>query len=89
MQFDPETPSTLFVAFVDPPPERDAEFNEWYDTIHGPDALANGSFTALHRFRAVGAGHRAGTVPRASGRAGCRVRGRGLGLHRTTSASAP
>ena len=59
MQFDPETPSTLFVAFADPPPERDAEFNEWYDTIHGPDALANGSFTALHRFRAVGAGHRA------------------------------
>ena len=59
MQLDPETPSTLFVAFADPPPERDAEFNEWYDTIHGPDALANGSFTALHRFRAVGGGHRA------------------------------
>jgi hypothetical protein len=59
MAFDAQTPSTLFVAFADPPPDRDAEFNEWYDTIHGPDALANGSFTAMHRFRAVGDGHRA------------------------------
>ena len=59
MAFDAQTPSTLFVAFADPPPDRDAEFNEWYDTIHGPDALANGSFTAMHRFRAVGEGHRA------------------------------
>ena len=59
MRFDPETPSTLFVALADPPPEREAEFNEWYDTMHGPDALANGSFTAMHRFRAVGDGHRA------------------------------
>jgi hypothetical protein len=59
MELDPATPSTLFVAFADPAPERDAEFNEWYDTIHGPDALANGSFTAMHRFRAVGDGHHA------------------------------
>ena len=55
----PATPSTLFVAFADPPADRDAEFNEWYDTIHGPDASANGSFAAMHRFRAVGDGHRA------------------------------
>jgi hypothetical protein len=59
MRLDPQTPSTVFVAFADPAPERDVEFNEWYDTIHGPDALANGSFTAMHRFRAVGDGHRA------------------------------
>jgi hypothetical protein len=59
MRFDAATPSTVFVAFADPPPEREAEFNDWYDTVHGPDALANGSFTALHRFRAVGEGHRA------------------------------
>ncbi len=59
MRFDAETPSTVFVAFADPPPEREAEFNEWYDTVHGPDALANGSFTAMHRFRAVGDGPRA------------------------------
>src|SRR3954454_8207622 len=59
MRLDPATPSTVFIAFADPAPERDAEFNEWYDTVHGPDALANGSFTALHRFRAVGDGHHA------------------------------
>jgi hypothetical protein len=50
------TPSTVFVAFADPDADRDAEFNEWYDTVHGPDALANGSFNALQRFRAVGDG---------------------------------
>ena len=59
MELDAPTPSTLFVAFADPAPQQDAEFNEWYDTIHGPDALANGSFTAMHRFRAAGDGFRA------------------------------
>ena len=59
MHLEPATPSTLFVAFADPPAEREDEFNEWYDTIHGPDALENGSFTAMHRFRATGDGHRA------------------------------
>jgi hypothetical protein len=59
MELAAATPSTVFVAFADPAPGRDAEFNEWYDTVHGPDALANGSFTAMHRFRAVGDGHRA------------------------------
>jgi hypothetical protein len=58
MRLESQTPSTVFVALADPGPERDAEFNEWYDTIHGPDALANGSFTAMHRFRAVGDGRR-------------------------------
>jgi hypothetical protein len=59
MRFERDTPSTVFVALADPPADRDAEFNEWYDTVHGPDALENGSFTAMHRFRAVGEGHRA------------------------------
>lgn len=59
MRFEAKAPATLFVAFADPAAGRDAEFNEWYDTVHGPDALANGSFTALHRFRAVGDGYRA------------------------------
>jgi hypothetical protein len=39
------TPPTVFVVFADPSADREAEFNNWYDTIHGPDALANGSFT--------------------------------------------
>ena len=59
MRLDPQCPSTLFVALADPPPGREAELHEWYDTVHGPDALANGSFSAVHRFRAVGNGHRA------------------------------
>jgi hypothetical protein len=58
MDVSATTPSTLFVAFADPAADRDAEFNEWYDTVHGPDALANGSFAAMHRFRAAGDGHR-------------------------------
>jgi hypothetical protein len=58
MSFEATTPPTLFVAFADPPAARDDEFNVWYDTVHGPDALENGSFTAMHRFRAVGDGHR-------------------------------
>lgn len=59
MRFDSQCPSTLFVALADPPEGREDEFHEWYDTVHGPDALENGSFTAVHRFRAVGPGHRA------------------------------
>ena len=44
--------------FANPTPEHEAEFNRWYDEVHGPDALENGSFTALHRFRAIGPGYR-------------------------------
>ncbi len=59
MKLEAPTPRALFVVFANPAPEHEAEFNRWYDEIHGPDALGNGSFTALHRFRAVGPGHRA------------------------------
>lgn len=58
MKLEAATPRALFVVFADPKPEHEAEFNRWYDEVHGPDALENGSFTALHRFRAVGPGHR-------------------------------
>jgi hypothetical protein len=58
MQLDAQTPRALFVVLANPKPEHEAEFNRWYDEIHGPDALANGSFSAVHRFRAVGPGHR-------------------------------
>ena len=89
MHLQPTTPSTLFVALADPPAERDDEFNEWYDTIHGPDALANGSFTAMHRFRAVGGGHRAAARTSRSGRAGSRPRARrGATSHREPKRSA-
>src|SRR5690606_34032659 len=58
MQLAPHTPSTLFVVFANPTAEHEAEFNRWYDEIHGPDALANGSCLAVHRFRATGPGQR-------------------------------
>ena len=58
MQLDAQTPRALFAVFANPEPEHAVEFNRWYDEIHGPDALENGSFTAVHRFRAVGPGHR-------------------------------
>lgn len=58
MQLAPSTPRTLFVVFANPTAEHEAEFNRWYDEVHGPDALANGSFLALHRFRATGPGPR-------------------------------
>jgi len=58
MQLDAQTPNSVFVVFANPTPEHEAEFNRWYDEIHGPDALENGSFLAVHRFRAIGPGHR-------------------------------
>jgi hypothetical protein len=48
----------LFVVFAEPSPEREAEFHHWYDHVHGPDAIENGSFNALHRYRAAGPGWR-------------------------------
>jgi hypothetical protein len=52
------SPPTLFVVLADPPPDRVQEFHDWYDTVHGPDAIENGSFDALYRYRAVGPGWR-------------------------------
>lgn len=57
MKLEAATPRALFVVLANPLPEHEAEFNRWYDEVHGPDALGNGSFTALHRFRAVGPGN--------------------------------
>jgi len=52
------TPPTLFVVFAEPPVEAEDAFHHWYDVIHGPDAIENGSFTALNRYRAVSPGWR-------------------------------
>ena len=49
--------STLFVVVCEPPAEHEAEFNRWYDEVHGPDALENGSFHKMRRYRAVGPGY--------------------------------
>jgi len=53
--FDTPSPS-VFVVLAEPSPEQEADFHHWYDKIHGPDAIDNGSFTALHRYRAAGPG---------------------------------
>lgn len=58
MNLSPTTPNSVFVVFANPKAEHEAEFNRWYDEIHGPDALENGSFLAVHRFRAAGPGPR-------------------------------
>lgn len=58
MKLEAPTPRALFVVFANPTRANEAEFNRWYDEVHGPDALENGSFTALHRFRATGPGYR-------------------------------
>ena len=34
-------------------PERAAEFNEWYESVHMPEVLALDSFVSARRFRPV------------------------------------
>ena len=49
--------STLFVVVCEPAPHAEEQFNRWYDEVHGPDALENGSFHKMRRYRAVGPGY--------------------------------
>lgn len=46
-------PRCIFMVFASPPAERAHELHHWYDEIHGPDAIENGSFNALSRYRCV------------------------------------
>jgi hypothetical protein len=48
-----------FIVWSTPHAGRADEFNRWYDEVHLPDSVANGSFTAMHRYEAVGPGHHA------------------------------
>ena len=48
------TPSCVFLVFCNPGEGGPEELAEWYMDIHGPDALVNGSFQALHRYEALG-----------------------------------
>ena len=43
----------VFMVFAQPSAGRATELQEWYDVIHGPDALENGSFNALSRWQCV------------------------------------
>ena len=46
-------PRCVFMVFAQPAADRVDELYDWYQVIHGPDALANGSFNALRRYRCV------------------------------------
>ena len=46
-------PRCLFMVFARPSDDRVLELQEWYDVIHAPDAMANGSFNALTRYQCV------------------------------------
>ena len=48
-----------FIVWSTPHPGVGDEFHRWYDEVHLPDSIANGSFTAMHRYEAVGPGYRA------------------------------
>jgi hypothetical protein len=53
------TARMAFVVWSTPHQEVTDEFQRWYDEIHLPDAIENGSFVAMHRYEAVGPGYRA------------------------------
>lgn len=47
------TPNCVFMVFAQPAVGRATELQEWYDVIHGPDAMANGSFNNLSRWLCI------------------------------------
>jgi hypothetical protein len=47
-------PACVFLVFCNPSDGGDEALDHWYMKIHGPDALENGSFSALHRYEARG-----------------------------------
>lgn len=44
----------LFMVVSNCPPEREAEFNRWYDGIHVPDILQMPGFVSAKRYRLAG-----------------------------------
>ncbi len=48
-----------FIVWSTPHSGVGDEFEQWYNEVHLPDSIANGSFTAMHRYQAVGPGYRA------------------------------
>jgi hypothetical protein len=41
----------VFLAFVNPVPGREAEFNKWQDTVHLPEGLENKGFVRATRYK--------------------------------------
>ena len=50
-----ESPACVFLVFSNAGPGGDEALARWYMEVHGPDAFAAGSFSALHRYQALGA----------------------------------
>ena len=46
-----------FIVWSTPNPGVGDEYHRWYDEVHLPDAIENGSFTAMHRYESVGPGY--------------------------------
>jgi hypothetical protein len=44
----------LFAVFSNAGAAGEDALEKWYMEVHGPDAIENGSFSAVHRYRAVG-----------------------------------
>jgi hypothetical protein len=49
-----ESPACVFLVFSNAGPGGDEALARWYMEMHGPDAFAAGSFSALHRYQALG-----------------------------------
>jgi hypothetical protein len=49
-------PKALYLVYSNCEPDREAEFNEWYETTHLPDLLGVEGIVAAQRFRLSGPG---------------------------------
>jgi len=49
-----EHPPSLFLVFSNAGPGGPDALDRWYRQTHGPEAFASGSFSALHRYEALG-----------------------------------
>jgi hypothetical protein len=49
-----EYPPSLFLVFSNAGPGGPDALDDWYRQVHGPEALAGGLFSALHRYEALG-----------------------------------
>jgi hypothetical protein len=46
-----------FIVWSTPNPGVGDEYHTWYNEVHLPDAIENGSFVAMHRYEAAGPGY--------------------------------
>jgi hypothetical protein len=46
-----------FIVWSTPNPGIGDEYHTWYNEVHLPDAIENGSFVAMHRYESVGPGY--------------------------------